>query len=284
MKILTPTAVIEVTRSQNNPSKVNQAMRRRTIECLGYKVNATKVKRRIWLMFLIRNISRIHFLTITFPEGLPDNTVFWLLNTFFTNMKHQGYFKNYIWVSERQKNGTIHFHIFITQYTPAENIQSAISSSLTTAYKKGISTYPPAQCANYQGFFFSKNRHGKVINLKNLKSDKRKLVASYCAKYVSKDEDLTDLMPILHRRSGCSKSIGRILLSIEVMRTEEDTCYRYIERHSEIRGKKFIEQGYTIWIMQRIPPQECILFWVYIELNEHIYAQNQATPTPRRPQ
>ena len=279
MKLITPTSIIEVTRSGNNTIKANQAMKKLTINCLGYKVNKSKVKRRIWLLFLMRNITRIYFLTITFPEGLQDDTVFWLLNTFFTNMKKQGFFKNYIWVSERQTNGTLHFHIFITQYTPAQKIQSAISSSLTTAYKKGISTYPPHLCTNYQGFKFSRNRRGKVQNLKNLKSNQRKLVASYCAKYVAKDEDITDLMPILHRRSGCSKSIGRLELSTEIMNTELDTAYRYIERHSEIRGKKFTEQGYTIWIMQRIPPTECILFWVYIELNEHIFYQCQGICT-----
>lgn len=271
MILLTPTSVINVTRSTNNPKPVNQAKRKRTLEVLGYRVNASKVKRRIWLLFLMPSVTNLYFLTITFPQGTTDDCCKWLLNTVLTNLKKQGYFKNYLWVSERQQNGTIHYHFFITQYTPASNIQSAISASLTTAYKKGLSTYPPAKCSNYQGFFFSKNKHGRVQNLKTLNKNKRKLVAGYCAKYVAKDLELTDCMPICSRRSGTSDSIARLELSREECGLGVKQCYHFVIAPALRMEKHFIENGYTISLFTEIPPPEFTVFWEYIQDNDSRY-------------
>lgn len=272
MIILTPTAAVKVTRSINNTKKVDQKKRKETIKYLGYKVAASKLKRRIWLLFLMNTVKNLYFLTITFPVGTSDECAHWLLNTFLTNMRNQGYFNNYIWVSERQKNGTIHFHFYITKYTPAQKIQKGISSSLTTAYRKGLSTYPPQKAKKYQGFYFSKNRKGRVQNLKKIKKNKRKLVINYCAKYISKDTEQTDLMPICHRRSGTSKSIMRMKLStVEVLEGERQV-YKYIIAPAKRFGVHYIEKGYEISLMQDIPPDEFTVFWEYIDENSYWYA------------
>lgn len=272
MIIITPTCAVQITKERNNTTPPNQAKRKQTIKILGYKVQSSVVKRRIWLLFLMNTIKNLYFLTITFPKGTSDECAHWLLNTFLTNMRKQQYFNNYIWVSERQKNGTIHFHFFITKYTPAPKIQSAISSSLTTAYKKGISDYPPEKCANYQGFFFSKSRSGKVQNLKNIHKNKRKLVASYCAKYVAKDEEQTDMYPICHRRSGSSDSIARLQLSRSEMGEGERQVYQYVVAPAMREGKYYIEKGYNLSILLDIPPPQFTIFWEYIEDNTYLFA------------
>lgn len=267
MILITPTSAINITRHTNFTKPVDQAKRKKTIEVLGYKVNASTTKRRVWLLFLMPTIKNLYFLTVTFPQGTGDDCCKWLLNTVLTNLKKQGYFRDYLWVSERQENGTIHYHFFITQYTPASKIQKAISSSLTTAYKKGLSSYPPSKCKNYQGFFFSKNKKGKVQNLKKLKTNKRKLVASYCAKYVAKDIELTDMMPICSRRTGTSDSIARLELSREEYLSGEREVYKYVVAPALRAKKQYVERGYTISVFTDIPPPEFSCFWDYIDDN-----------------
>lgn len=283
MQFITPTCIVRTTKSRNSSIKPNPKKRAKTIEVSGYQKPKTDLTRKIWLMFLMREIKRLHFLTITFPIGTTDFCAHSMLNSVLTNLRKQGYMKTYIWVSERQENGTIHFHFFITQYTPASVIQSAISSALTTAYKNGISTYPPSKCANYQGFFFSKNKKGKVQNLKTCKGDTRRRVTSYVTKYVTKDEEATELMPICHRRTGCSKDVSYLQRKQSTFGIFNDGIDTHIKNHSEIFGKKFTEIGRTIWVFTRIPPREAEGFWHYIEYNDDIYynyhAYKEGKPT-----
>lgn len=271
MQYVTPTSIINITRSQNNTIKCNTKARAKTIECLGYSKPSSDLKRKLWLMSLIPSIKRIYMLTITFPICTKDDTAHKMLNSFLTNMKKQGYFKTYIWVSERQGNGTIHFHFFITQHTPAEKIQSAMSSTLTTAYRNNISTYPSSLCSNYQGFFFSRNRNGRIVDIKKADKNTRKRITTYLAKYLAKDSEDTELMPILHRRTGCSRDISCLQRKAQLWGDFTEGIHRYIMIPSEARGRKFTELGYTIWIFVAIPPTECIGFWAYVQWNDDIF-------------
>jgi len=73
-------------------------------------------------MFALMNLkcSRrfIAFYSVSFPEGTTDDQAFECWNLWLTRLRKTYNLLNYIWVTERQKNGTIHYHMLTNNYMP----------------------------------------------------------------------------------------------------------------------------------------------------------------------
>lgn len=191
---ITPTSVQSRTISElsYNPKPPK---RKKKLPGEGYEINKATVKKRVWMLFLMNNISNnLYFLTITFPKQINDDTAYKCFNSFLTNARTHLKLKDYIWIAERQSNSTIHYHIFILQYLQIQKVNKAMKSTLTTAYRNGELTAEQWKSVQrYSGAHLSKDKNGKVINLRRIKDkNKRKAIVNYIAKYVTKSDDKND--------------------------------------------------------------------------------------------
>jgi hypothetical protein len=77
-----------------------------------YTLPKTKVSNKIHAFCqTAQSLKFLAFYSVTFPEGIEDGNAFKIWNIFLTRARqHYGLF-NYIWVVERQKNDTIHYHL-----------------------------------------------------------------------------------------------------------------------------------------------------------------------------
>jgi len=224
---ITPTSIQEV--KQTEKSNFNKIPKRKPKEeNEGYQINIQLVKKRIWLLFLMNNVSpNLYFLTISFPLNLDDDIGYKCFNSWLTNMRQKAGLKNYLWVAERQGNGTVHFHIFICEYLNIKRANKAMKSSLETQYKNNhLTKLQHESCKNYNGVHLSKGRNGKVQNLRKIKQkNQRKAIVNYLAKYVTKGEDKNDQ---LHKHLAwyCSRSFSKLKMSYMI--TDEESAIKFI--------------------------------------------------------
>jgi len=224
---ITPTSIQEVSISEKSKtSPIPKRTKKQEFE--GYTVNIPLVKKRIWLLFLMNNVSNnLYFLTISFPIGILDCVAYKCFNSWLTNMRQKNGLANYLWVAERQKNGTVHFHIFICEYLNVKKANNAMKSALTTAYKKEQITKEQFQSiTKYNGVHLSKDRNGRVQNLRRIsQKNQRKAIINYITKYVTKPAE--ESQPFQNNLAWfCSRSFSRLKMSYMI--TDEESALQLL--------------------------------------------------------
>lgn len=268
--LITPTSIQEVYDTEkSNYHKIPK--RKPKEENEGYKVNIGVVKKRIWLLFLMNNVSsNLYFLTISFPMSIYDDVAYSCFNSWLTNMRQKQGLKDYLWVAERQSNGTVHFHIFICQYLNVKKANSAMKSAITTQYKKNLITNQQFESIkNYNGVHLSKDKRGRVQNLRKIaKKNQRKAIINYITKYVTKAEDKNDQYH-KHLAWYNSRSFSRLKLSYRM--EHEDCALQLITDQNINLDYKFTDIPNRVIYPYCSIPRGNIEFDYYIWRNELLF-------------
>lgn len=190
-------------------------------EIKNYKLKKSKIRNKI-LNFFSLNASKkfCAFYTITFPVNIDDNLAYQLLNTWLTRCRKSENLKSYLWVAERQKNGTLHFHLITNNYMRIRIVNAFMRESLQTQFDKGN-----LQCSQYiinqyngvdvDNLYYPKKRKD---NKKRLSGNEAKdKLSFYLTKYVTKNDTLSQRLPW-----HCSRDISALFISIN---------YTYISTH-----------------------------------------------------
>lgn len=80
-------------------------------------MNKNKVRAKI-IAYAKLNRSKkfLAFYSISFPKGMKDTSIRKIHNTVLTRLRKNRNSMSYIWIAERQKNGTLHFHMLTNEY------------------------------------------------------------------------------------------------------------------------------------------------------------------------
>jgi hypothetical protein len=141
-----------------------------------YKLNKTKLSDRINAFFTLKESKKlINFVTISFPCGLADDYCYQGLNIWLTKLRDKYALKDYVWIAERQQNGTIHYHMFINQYISIRHINQEMAVTINNIIINN----------NLSTIKFHKNQYNGV-DLKRVKNNCQS-VRRYVLKYVSKN-------------------------------------------------------------------------------------------------
>lgn len=173
--------------NMNYPVRVEEG--KNTVLPRAYKINKKEVRQRL-LGYLrtMKGKKELYFWTVTFFKNMDDSLCYRAFNTWLTSLRQSGRLKNYLWVAERQQNGTIHFHIAIPHKMPVSFANRSMRVTLTSFAKKKWIDVSVFQCKRYNGVDIAKNRKtGRVTNFANKKGSRS--LANYLAKYVSKNNE-----------------------------------------------------------------------------------------------
>lgn len=187
-----------------------------------YKVNGKEVKNRIanWINQQPGK-KTLYFYTISFPIYMPDNTAYKCLNSWLTTARTTYKLKNYLWIAERQKNGTIHFHIALQEYLPIKKLNTTMKNLLHFYLRKNEMKWSHCKIAKYNGVHISKDKKtGKVTNYAD--HGKQKNLGGYLSKYISKSSE-----KFTRQAWQCSKSLSSLVMKINMTANEFYT--RFIE-------------------------------------------------------
>lgn len=98
-----------------------------------YKLNKKKVREKCSAFFGLRQSKKfLAFYSISFPMGFPDEFAYQCFNTVKTRMREECGLKSYLWVAERQKNGTIHFHMLTNTFMQIRKVNYFMARAINT--------------------------------------------------------------------------------------------------------------------------------------------------------
>lgn len=229
-----------------------------------YKVNGREIKNRIanWINQQAGKKS-LYFYTISFPIRITDDTAYKCLNSWLTTARTTYKLKNYLWIAERQKNGTIHFHIALQEYLPVKKLNTTMKNLLSFYIRKNELIWSQLSCAKYNGVHISKDKkNGKVTNYAD--NGKQKNLGGYLSKYISKSTE-----KFKHQAWQCSKSLSGMVLKINMTANEFYT--RFID-YIDIEKPIFHNEMCCYYAWKSAPPL-AVLFHLK-EVNQYILSAN----------
>ena len=168
-----------------------------------YKVNKQNVRNKIKAFAAIGDKANFaKFITVSFPLNFPDKHAKQALNTWLTTLRTINKSFEYIWIAERQNNGTLHFHIITKTWFNIKIINRHMAKSIQfISAKNGINT----------GNFTVNKYNGVDIKVIYKIND----LAKYVTKYVTKNETQTE-----GYSSNCSTLISRLYTKLQLTESQ----------------------------------------------------------------
>jgi hypothetical protein len=154
--------------------------------------------------------KQLYFWTVTFPINTHDDICFLLLNKWFTRLKKEKMLKSYLWVSERQQNNTLHFHIAIPHRMCVKKANRYMRACIMWCINKNEIDWDRQQAVKYNGVDIAKNRQTKrVTNF--AKQSKARTLTHYLTKYVTKNNG-----QFTHLAWHCSRDFSNLVISVRL--------------------------------------------------------------------
>jgi hypothetical protein len=211
-------------RDRPKPSRVvaaNQARKGKAMPRTGRHVRPSLIINRLcqWTR-LVGGPSKLKFWTLTFPCGFPDEDAFRVFNIMLTRWRAAVPDDDYLWVSQRQKNGTIHFHMVGRRWVDVQMVNAWVRAALintedTTGWSDGV------DLGVYNGFDIAKEERadGSKVKVRAFTADS---AGKYMARYMSRalKSDDADDGPLSDGGRGCrwacSRRFSRLAILLKV--------------------------------------------------------------------
>jgi len=198
-----------------------------------YRINKKLIRQRVYAFLLAQKKPVLHAVTVSFPPCVNEDTGYIALNSWLTYCRTYLHLRNYLFVAERQKNGTIHFHILVPQYINIQKANKAMGVTLANMVRSGKLNWNVKAARKYNGVDLSKNRNTKRVTNFAL-GGSQKALANYITKYVSKnDEGFT------HYAWHNSRGFSSMMLSITL--TESEAKYLQVRQVLDLQRCRMTE-------------------------------------------
>lgn len=215
-----------------------------------YRINKTRVTHLI-LNFINqqKGSKQLYFYTISFPKNITDSTAYKCLNSWLTSIRTAYKLSDYIWIAERQKSGTIHFHICIRQYLPIRLVNNLMGKLLHYYIRKKELNWNHLAASKYNGIDIAKNRKTKkVINFAG--SQSKRIITQYLTKYITKGT-----AKFTRQAWQSSRSLSRLFTKLNLTFDEfECRFWKYIDPDKPIVETEF----YSFFAWTKWPPPEIV--------------------------
>jgi hypothetical protein len=220
----------------------------------SYKLNKSKVRKKCFAFSRLDKSKKfLAFYSISFPKGLPDENAYKIFNTWLTRCRKNSSLKSYLWVAERQKNQTVHFHLLTNDFMRINQVNSFMGKCLTTEKKKGLEVLKDIDVEKYNG-----------VDVKKIGKSKNGLI-SYLTKYITKND-----IEFYHLPWHCSRDVSRLFTSINFERPGGDKYFNQLPESPDMYNihptKYYKAKGF------KFKPNDTI-FNDLDGVNESIYAQ-----------
>ncbi len=156
----------------------------------SYSINKPEIRARLFSMVASQpqNKKELYFWSVSFPVKTSDETIYRLFNTWLTKLRQKKMLRQYLWVAERQGNGTLHFHLCIPHKMNAKVANREMMICLCNASKSGEIDYNIHACKRYNGVDISKNRKNRIVTNFALGKRGRRALTNYITKYIPKND------------------------------------------------------------------------------------------------
>ena len=234
-----------------------------------YKLNKKKVREKCSAFFGLRQSKKfLAFYSISFPQNFPDEFAYKCLNTVLTRLREECDLKSYLWVAERQKNGTIHFHMLTNTFMQIRKVNHFMARAINTQIRSKKNK------GKIKVSFDIKKYNGVDVRRVN---GSRKALNCYLTKYVSKNTISFHRLPY-----SSSRDISELFTAETFVNENTDDFKPIKEALGHIRTFVVDSEWCTIeYLCQKQdngkffnPPDSW--YWLRDYLNEQIYKNHYA--------
>lgn len=243
-----------------------------------YKLNKPKVRKRaIALCRLSESKKFLAFYSISFPSGANDSVLYEIFNKWLTNCRTRYGLKTYLWVAERQGNGTLHFHILTNNRLDISVVNRAMANSIETSVLQGKLTWGQSSRTLYNGVDVDsiqrpKRRQGENRDQyrRRLKehhkrhvSERVRFAVGYLTKYITKSEAVFTHLPF-----HCSRDVSQLFSSMVLSTNDADNYLRLLSDDPADYDIRSIDSR-VIYIFKKAPPE--IIYRRIDKVNDRLY-------------
>lgn len=158
-----------------------------------YKLNKSKIRKKLDAFFQLEaSRSFCAFYSISFPASLPDDDAYTLFNLWQTRCRQTYDLRSFLWIAERQKNGTIHFHMLTNTRMPIREVNQFMRVALMKyvhRFSWDISKVIKYNGIDVDNVWYPKKRKGNNATQRRTRDDAGRYLSKYITKYVSKNND-----------------------------------------------------------------------------------------------
>lgn len=183
-----------------------------------YKLNKKKIRKKCLAFGSLEQSKKfLGFYSISFPLGILDQIARKILNIFLTKLREKFNLNNYLWIAERQKNKTLHFHLLTNQKMPIKEVNKEMAKTIDYYVSKKQASWGNSSFEKYNGVDLSYS--GKKTKFyENKKSEKKenfkkniKFLTKYLTKYITKQNQEWEFLPQHYSRSISNLATGYLL-------------------------------------------------------------------------
>lgn len=214
-------------------TEANKARTGQRLERNGKYIRSAEVRRTVisWVA-AIGGISKVRFITITFPQSTPDTVGKKCLNIWLTRLRKAIPEISYLWTAERQQNGTIHFHLVTNRHLEIEMANRWMRVSLVK-YADQIDGWDTLKNEKYNGVDVGKRMYSKLG------------IEKYLAKYLTKAQKSGINQP-WHRSREMGELATKVRFSMERVRGIMNYAYTCAGQGDQYL--KIFESDYCLYI------------------------------------
>jgi len=257
------------------PTETTETTNAKTVSCHSdrtYKLNKPVIRKKMRAFFSLQATREFcAFYSISFPAGIRDDDAFKLFNLWQTRCRQSFGLKSFIWVSERQKNGTIHFHLLTNTKMPIKTVNNFMATALRPYYHhygwklQGGKGYSGIDVDN---IWYPKQRKGQPPPKRRTRDNAGRHISQYITKYVSKNNE-TFTRLAWHQ----SRDIAALFTCQNFDQDECDPILNYF--HSTAQYWKKIETEFVSVYMH--PNVYDLTPWLQLTaVNENVYREFHA--------
>lgn len=252
-----------------------------------YKINKAKVRKRlIALCRLKQSKNFLAFYSISFPSSAPDTALYEIFNRWLTTCREHHGLETYIWVAERQKNGTLHFHVLTNNWLDIAKVNKAMATAINTSVLQEKLSWKQSSMRLYNGVDVDSINHPKQRQGETREQYRRRLheirkhsikerinfAIKYMTKYMTKGDDVFYHLPF-----HSSRDISQLFTSMILTDKDFDNYCQYLSDDEEDYVIYFNEK-YTIYAFKKIQPDK--LYRMLDRLNNILFEMyhNKSSP------
>lgn len=185
-----------------------------------YKLNKGKVRAKISAFSkMYDSNSKMKMITISFPRYFDDEYCRKALNTWLTRCRKLNEKFEYIWIAERQKNDTLHFHILTYTYFNVRIINHFMAKTIQNIIKNDDCFWLNFDHSKYNGV--------DVTVIYNTRD-----ISKYVTKYVSKNNNTEKFL-----LWNCSAKISRLFTSAILTESEFKYALEFMQKLEKLSQK-----------------------------------------------
>ena len=253
--------IIEKQKPKPSNSKRRKAAPKRVKK--GSRVRWSEVRKRCSAFFRLKSSSSFcAFYTLTFPSGLSDQNARKAMNNWLTRLRLIRPNMPYLWVAERQKNQTLHFHLITNNFLPVKIVNGFMATIVNGFRNDQPEVFQKWVKANYNGVDVRHVRNGKMLK-------------GYLSKYMSKANE-----SIEGSAWHCSRLFSRLATTICVHPVDAWAFITNLSRSVDFKPS-FVRIFATEFATTLILPNQIPRAWIEPLLYHNNLLENQLSQSAK---